>query len=89
MDFKTLPGQFYLGNVFRVMPYYSNIDNSRGVGEIKYEVHTLASVSSFLVDVSTFIRKETGSLFSGKWMLLAEWRNIPHYISPTQHMVCV
>ncbi len=70
-----------------MIPYGSDIDISRGVGGIRYEVHTVISASSFLADVSAFIRSETGSAFTGRWMLLVEWRNVPHYKSPTHHLV--
>ncbi len=49
---------------------------------IRYEVHNSTSSSSFLADVSNFIRSETGSQFTGQWMLLAEWYNVPPYVGP-------
>ncbi len=78
-----IPGIFPQGSGtnFLVAPFFADIDI--GVtGTIRYEVHTSTSSSGFLADVSNFIRSETGSQFTGQWMLLAEWYNVPPFGGP-------
>ena len=76
------PERFPIGEQFLVAPFWADIDVSNGVGDIRYEVHTTSSASSFLTDVSDFISNETRSQFTGHWMLLAEWRDVPQYRAP-------
>lgn len=61
-----------------VAPFWSNID-TRTTGEIFYEVHTDKSNPDLLHIVSQFIRTERGVIFSGRWMLVVEWKDVPQY----------
>ena len=74
-----IPQLFPEGRQFLVAPFWADIDVSRGVGDIRYEVHTTSSSGSFLTDVSDFISNVTGSQFTGHWMLLVEWNDVPHF----------
>ncbi len=77
-----IPSRFPLGSDdnFLVAPFWADVDiQSYGIGSIAYEVHNHTSASSFLDGVSKFISNETGTQFTGRWMLLAEWNDVPHY----------
>ncbi len=71
-----------LGTRFVVFPFWYFGDISRGVGSVRYEVHT--GTTNFITSVSNFISSERGTQFVGTWMLLVEWNNIPiaEYIDP-------
>lgn len=64
-------------------PFWSDVDNTLGNGEINYEVHTMASGNtgsrSLLEQVSDFVYNYTGNDFSGTWMLVAEWKGVHQY----------
>ncbi len=76
IDIDFTPSLFPEELPFSVAPFWADIDISSG-GEIRYEVHTSASNTSFLATVSSFITAETESVFMGEWMLVAEWREVP------------
>ena len=61
-----------------VAPFWANID-TRIAGDILYEVHTEDSNPELLHLVSRFIATEKRVRFSGRWMLVAEWNNVPQY----------
>ena len=65
-----------------VAPYLIDIDHSFGVGNISYEVHTVTTSKPLLSKVNSLIDEHMGSQFSGKWMLVAEWKNVPEYGVP-------
>ena len=73
------------GNSFpadsRVMaPFWSNND-IRTAGEVRYEIHNLATSgsASLLSRVSEAIANQTGEEFQATWMLVVEWRDChPH-----------
>ena len=67
---------------FLVAPFWADVDVSNGVGYIRYEVHTTSSSSRVLSDVSDFIHDMTGSQFTGRWMLVAEWSDVPQFGGP-------
>ena len=57
-----------------VAPYW--IDNDPSVqGNVSYEVHAQDSTS--LEDVNAFISRNLSIEFSGVWMLVAFWQNVP------------
>ena len=60
-------------------PFWANID-TRTAGDILYEIHTDNSNPELLHSVSRFIAKEKGVRFSGRWMLVTEWNNVPQYL---------
>ena len=76
------PELFPEGGQLLVAPFWADIDVTRGVGDIRYEVHTTSSAGGFLTNVSDFISNVTGSQFTGHWMLLAEWKDVPQYATP-------
>ena len=55
-----------------VAPFAADIDTS-STGSVRYS----DTFKSQLNDVSEHIRAETGSLFYGTWMLVAEWNGVP------------
>ena len=67
-----------------IAPFWT--DNGEAVGAISYEVHNATSGGSLLSEVSSFISQREGVEFSGRWMLLIDWREIPPLSS---HEVCV
>ena len=66
-----------------VAPFFTDIDISRGVGQIRYEIHTTATSEYLLSNVSKLINEHTGKTFSGEWLLIAEWRDVPAYSRST------
>ena len=57
-----------------VAPYW--IDNDPSIqGSVSYEVHAQGSTS--LEDVNAFISRNLSIEFSGVWMLVAFWQNVP------------
>ena len=68
------PGSYSL-----VAPFFTDIDISGGVGQIRYEVHTTATSEDLLSNVSMLINEYMGTEFSGEWLLIAEWRDVPAY----------
>lgn len=57
-----------------VAPYWLDNDLSSG-GSATYEVHT--STSRHMEQVSNFISNRENELFSGVWMLVAQWIDVP------------
>ena len=65
---------------FIVAPFWSDVDFGTGVGQIRYEVHTTSNVgSTFLSNVSQFIQEQINTSFTGQWMLLVEWEQVPQF----------
>ena len=58
--------------LYLVAPFWDNIDLRRR-GNIFYEVHSLDSSPSLLSQVSHFV---SDGLFSGTWMLVAQWDQV-------------
>ena len=73
---------------YLVAPYWAdiNIDNALELGQISYEVHTADSDSTLLSQVSFFISEqwEDSEEFIGRWMLVAEWNDVPPFGSTTE-----
>ncbi len=70
-----------------VAPYWSDVD-TRMEGTVCYEYHEadLIEDTTTIDRVSTFIRENTGTDFSGLWMLVAEWNSVhpyPHGVANT------
>ncbi len=61
-----------------VAPFWSNID-TRSTGDVLYKVHTDKSNPELLHSVSRFIRTEKDVRFSGRWMLVVDWNEVPQY----------
>ena len=76
------PGSFSdVTNTYVVAPFWSDVD-IRSVGEIFYEVHSTGDSTrsdDLLASVSEFITNQTGNQFSGLWMLVAQWDEVPEY----------
>ena len=62
-----------------VAPFFTDIDISRGVGQIIYENHTLSTSKDLISKVDSIINKKTQANFKGKWMLVATWEDVPQY----------
>jgi len=65
-----------------VAPFFTDIDISRGVGQIQYEMHTTATSEYLLSNVNKLINEHTEMEFSGEWLLIAEWRDTPAFARP-------
>ena len=66
-------------NLSLVAPFFTDIDISNGIGQIKYEVHTDASSQSILSQVNSLINVHAQTNFNAKWMLVAMWEDVPPY----------
>jgi hypothetical protein len=62
-----------------VAPFFTDIDISNGVGQIDYEIHTSDTSGSILSQVDSVINEHTGTSFSGEWMLVATWEQVPAF----------
>ena len=69
------------GTYSLVAPFFTDI-NIRRVGQVRYEIHTTATSEYLLSNVSKLINEHTGIEFSGKWLLIAEWRDAPAFAQP-------
>ena len=68
-----------LGDVTLVSPFFCDIDISKGTGSISYEVHTAGQSTVIFSDINTIVREQMETDFSGTWLLVAEWRNVPEF----------
>lgn len=68
---------------FIVAPFWSDIDISTGVGNVSYEVHTSSDVLNW---VSTFVSQHQQTNFTGEWMIVAEWRDVPQHAGSIQNV---
>ena len=59
-----------------VAPYWVDNDPSTD-GNVSYEVH--GQGSQLLQDISEFISRDQSIVFSGVWMLIASWRDLPEF----------
>ena len=66
----TIPGD--INNI--VAPYAADIDPSRG-GSVKFT--GFISTGNEINVINRLIQSQTHSSFSGRRMLIAEWRNVP------------
>jgi len=67
---------------FLVAPYWADIVVRGGVGAISYEVHTTRngeSASLLLSLVNQFVSHHQRTNFTGDWMLIAEWNQVPAF----------
>ena len=68
-----------IGTVTLVAPFFGDIDISKGTGSIRYEVHTVRTSASLFSSLNTIINDQMDTEFSGAWLLLADWRNVPEF----------
>ena len=62
-----------------VAPFFCDQDISKGLGTIRYEIHTWKTSEALIAKVNSVINKKMGTEFFGIWMLLAEWRDAPEF----------
>lgn len=62
-------------------PFWADADpnNTAGIGEVSYEVHSNSNGGDLLANVSEFISEKEGVQFSGVWMLVADWSDLPEF----------
>ena len=72
-----LPRLFPVGSLYLVTPFWDDVDISRGIGNISYQVYSTGS--PLLDTVNTIISYEENINFSGHWMLVAEWDSVPEF----------
>lgn len=65
---------------YTVAPFATDTSFINGDGEVSYEIHTLSSDSGFLSEVNKFLHQRGRNQFSGTWMLVANWKNIPENV---------
>ena len=78
-----IPHRFPLVDQYLLAPFWSDVDITNGVGTIQYEVHSRTTGGTPLQDVSEFISNEGNVVFEAEWMLVAEWREVPQWGTPT------
>ena len=67
---------------YLVAPFWTDADITNGVGKVSYQVHD-NNQSESLSWVSTYISQQQQINFSGTWMLVAEWKDVPEYNGAT------
>ena len=67
---------------YLVAPFWTDTDITEGVGEVSYQVYD-NSQSETLSWVSTYISQQQQIKFTGTWMLIGEWRDVPEYLGET------
>ena len=65
------------GSHYLVAPFWDDVDISRGVGTISYQVYSTGR--PLLDTVNTIISDEENMNFIGHWMIVAEWDGVPEY----------
>ena len=73
------PFLFNERNQSLVAPYFTDIDISKGVGQIQYEVHAGATSEAVLSQVNGLINQCSEKEFKGNWLLVATWENVPWF----------
>ena len=58
-------------------PFWADVDIRGGVGNISYQVYSTGSPP--LDTVNTIISDEENITFTGHWMIVAEWDEVPPY----------
>ena len=71
------PGLFPYNSLYLVAPFWNDVDISRGVGDISYQVYSTGS--PLLDTVNTIISDKENTNFNGHWMLVAEWDGVPSF----------
>ena len=66
-----------------VAPYWADSDISNRVGAITYKVYTSENSPDVVNYISKFVSQNQKMGFEGKWMLVAEWKNVPQIGEPT------
>ena len=67
------------GNYSIVAPFFTDIDITIG-GNISFQVYTRMNGSEELGNVSQAINDKEGTFFSGTWMVVAQWREVPRFL---------
>ena len=71
-----------------VAPFASDTNIASGTGSVSYEVHNMTTSPGLLSKVNKYIQQSEQVRFSGTWMLVAEWKDVPQS-GQTNGMVCV
>ena len=83
------PFPFDKRNKSLVAPFFTDIDISVGVGQIRYEVHRDNTSEVILSQVNQLINNCSEKEFTGNWLLVATWENVSWYSQPTTVSHCV
>ena len=62
-----------------IAPFDSNIDIEGGTGMVSYEVHNMTTSPGLLSKVNRHIQQSMQVRFSGIWMLVVEWNDVPQF----------
>ncbi len=68
------------GATYTVAPFWSDID-TRALGKVSYRVITNANSETTVAKVSDFVNRRMNTTFSGAWMVVAEWYEVPKFNS--------
>ena len=60
-------------------PFFTDIDISIGIGRIMYAVYNATIPEPILSSVNSVINEHMLTDFHAKWLLVAEWDNVPKY----------
>ena len=74
---QPLSQLFLFDPLYLVAPFWDDVDISEGVGNISYQVYSIGSPP--LDTVNTIISDEENINFTGHWMIVAEWDEVPAY----------
>ena len=66
-------------NLSLVAPFFTDIDISRDIGQVSYEIHTDSSSTGILSQVNSLINEHKQTQFNGQWLLVATWEDVPAY----------
>ena len=66
-------------NLSLVAPFFTDIDISSGYGQINYEIHTKITSQFILSQVNSVINDHAQTEFSGDWLLVAMWDEVPRF----------
>ena len=77
-EVTTVPsGPFPGSGDFLVAPFLTKSNLDYRPAEVSYEVHNSSTYSSALEWVSRFITQNELTKFSGNWMIVVAWKNLP------------
>ena len=79
------PVRFPIEFFHLVAPFWADINIAVGVGNISYQTFTTGS--PLLDIVNNFISDEEDFDFSGRWMLLTEWNDVPPFGGPINQVI--
>ena len=84
--FFNFPFPGFLANFYVIAPFWDDINTNNG-GTISYEIHQ--GDSSAMQTVSAYVSAQTGEDFTGYWMMVVLWSEVPPFFATTSDVSCV